>query len=196
MLKIGLTGGIGSGKSTIAELFNTLYRIPIIDADIISRQLVEPGQPALTQIQHCFGKTVINQDGALRREKLREIIFSDQTKKEQLEKILHPLIYAEMQSIFEQQTSPYSLFCIPLLMETKMNAFVDRVLVIDCSIEVQVERVMHRDKMTEERVMSIITSQVSRQDRLNHADDIIDNTEKTNRLAEQVKTLHNQYLNI
>ena len=194
MLKIGLTGGIGSGKSTIAELFNTIYRIPIIDADIISRQLVEPGQPALSLIQQSFGKSVINQDGGLSRDKLREIIFSDQTKKKQLEEILHPLIYEEMQSIFDRQTSPYTILCIPLLMETRMCTFVDRVLVVDCSVEIQIERVMQRDELSKKRVMSIISSQVSREYRLAHADDVIDNTEATNQLAEQVKTLHNQYL--
>lgn len=194
MLKVGLTGGIGSGKSTIAELFNSLYRIPIIDADIISRQLVEPGQPALSLIQKSFGKPVINQDGALNRDKLRDIIFSDQTKKKQLEEILHPLIYEEMQTIFDKQTSPYTILCIPLLMETKMCSFVDRILVVDCSVEVQIERVIQRDELSKEKTLSIISSQVSRQYRLAHADDVIDNTEATNQLAEKVKTLHNQYL--
>ncbi|MCK5829842.1 MAG: dephospho-CoA kinase [Methylococcales bacterium] len=194
MLKIGLTGGIGSGKSTIAELFNTLFRIPIIDADIISRQLVEPGQPALALIQKYFGKSVINPEGALDRNRLKEIIFSDQTKKKQLEGILHPLIYEEMQSIVDRQTSPYSILCIPLLMETKMCAFVDRILVVDCSAEVQIERVMRRDNLSKKRMMSILSSQVSSQHRLAHANDVIDNTKTTNQLAEQVKTLHNQYL--
>jgi dephospho-CoA kinase len=196
VLKIGLTGGIGSGKSTIADLFKTLFNIPIIDADIIARQLVEPGQKALFLIQNKFGQSVINQNGALDRDKLREIIFTDPAKKQQLEEILHPLIYSEMQSIFDKQNSSYSILCIPLLMETKHCSFVDRVLVVDCSVEVQIERVMRRDKQSKNLIMSIISSQVSRQYRLTHTNDVIENTKSTNQLAEQVKKLHNQYLNL
>ncbi|MEE9338992.1 MAG: dephospho-CoA kinase [Methylococcaceae bacterium] len=196
MLKIGLTGGIGSGKSTIADLFKTLFNIPIIDADIIARQLVEPGQKALFLIQNKFGQSVINQNGALDRDKLREIIFTDPAKKKQLEEILHPLIYSEMQSIFDKQNSSYSILCIPLLMETKHCSFVDRVLVVDCSVEVQIERVMRRDKQSKNMIMSIVSSQVSRQYRLSHTNDVIENTKSTNQLAEQVKKLHNQYLNL
>ncbi len=196
MLKIGLTGGIGSGKSTIADLFKDLYNIPIIDADIISRQLVEPGQLALYQIQQEFGQSIVNQNGALNRDKLREIIFTDQVKKKSLEEILHPLIYDEMQFIFDKQNSPYSILCIPLLMETKLCNFVDRILVVDCPVEVQIERVMKRDKQSKNRVMSIISSQVSRQYRLSHTNDVIENTNSTNQLAEQVKKLHNQYLDL
>ena len=196
MLKIGLTGGIGSGKSTIADLFKTLFNIPIIDADIIARQLVEPGQKALSLIQHKFGQSVINQDGALDRNKLREIIFKDSVKKQYLEDILHPLIYTEMQSIFDKQHSSYSILCIPLLMETKHCGFVDRILVVDCSVEVQIERVMRRDKQSKNQIMSIISSQVSRQYRLTHTNDVIQNIKSTNQLAEQVKKLHNQYLNL
>ena len=194
MLKIGLTGGIGSGKSTIANLFNSLYSIPVIDADIIAHQLVEPGQPALTLIQQTFGKAILNKDGSLNRDKLRDCIFSNADKKKQLEDILHPLIYNQMQSKFEKQTTAYSILCIPLLMETKMASFVDRVLVIDCPVEIQVERVKRRDQLSNQRISSIIDSQVSREYRISHADDIIDNSNSSTELAEQVKKLHNQYL--
>lgn len=194
MLKIGLTGGIGSGKSTIANLFNDLYNIPIIDADIIAHQLVEPKQPALISIQKTFGASVINQDGSLNRNTLREIIFADNDKKKQLEDILHPLIFEQMQSELNQQTSAYSILCIPLLMETNKTSFVDRTLVIDCPVETQIERVTSRDQLSTEQIMSIISSQVSREYRLSHANDIIDNSNSTSELAEQVKKLHNQYI--
>jgi dephospho-CoA kinase len=194
VLKIGLTGGIGSGKSTIAKLFNNRHNIPVIDADIIARQLVEPEQPALYLIQQTFGKTILNNDGTLNRDKLRDCIFSNFDKKKQLEDILHPLIYNQMQSEFEKQTSTYSILCIPLLMETRMTSFVDRVLIIDCSVEIQIERVIRRDQLSKQRISSIIDSQVSREYRISHADDIIDNSNSSTELAEQVKKLHNQYL--
>ena len=196
MLKIGLTGGIGSGKSTVAKLFNTHYNIPVIDADIIARQLVEPGQPALLLIQQTFGKAIINKGGTLNRNKLRDTIFSDANKKEQLEAILHPLIYEKMQSQFDKQTSPYSILCIPLLMETGMTNFVDRILVIDCSVNTQIKRVTQRDQLSTDRILSIINSQVSRKYRLSLADDIIDNSNSDTQLAEQVKKLHNLYINL
>ena len=196
MLKIGLTGGIGSGKSTVAKLFNTHYNIPVIDADIIARQLVEPGQPALLLIQQTFGKAIINKGGTLNRNKLRDTIFSDANKKQQLEAILHPLIYEKMQSQFDKQTSPYSILCIPLLMETGMTNFVDRILVIDCSVNTQIKRVTQRDQLSTDRILSIINSQVSRKYRLSLADDIIDNSNSNTQLAEQVKNLHNQYINL
>lgn len=194
MLKICLTGGIGCGKSTIANLFNTHYKIPVIDADIIARQLVEPGQPALGILQQTFGKSIISSNNSLNRDKLRKIIFSDADKKKQLEDILHPLIYREMQSKFDNQTSPYSILCIPLLLETGMTAFVNRTLIVDCSVETQIERVSQRDPLSRDCILSIISSQVSREYRLSHANDIIDNSNSTSKLAEQVKKLHNQYI--
>ncbi len=194
MLKIGLTGGIGCGKSTIARMFSQCYNIPIIDADIISRQLVEAGQPALIKIKQIFGHSIINNDNSLNRHELREIIFSDADKKKQLEKVLHPLIYQAMQAEFEKQTADYSILCIPLLMETKMTAFVDRVLLVDCPVETQIERVKNRDQLSTENILSIINTQVSRKQRILLADDIIDNSNSSSQLAEQVKKLHNQYL--
>ncbi|MCK5888494.1 MAG: dephospho-CoA kinase [Methylococcales bacterium] len=196
MLKIGLTGGIGCGKSTVSAFFNTHYSIPIIDADLISRQLVALYQPALQQIQQYFGKSVIAQDGSLNRAALKQLIFLDPSKKKALEEILHPLIYQEMQSQLDKKTSPYAILCIPLLMETKMSSFVDRILVVDCAIEDQVLRVGQRDQLSDKIIKSIISSQVSRQYRLAHANDIIDNTKSNNQLAEQIKKLHNQYLDL
>lgn len=193
MLKIGLTGGIGSGKSTITTLFSQ-FNIPIIDADIIAHQLVEPGKPALSLLQQAFGDDIINQDNSLNRTHLREIIYSDKDKKVQLESILHPLIFQKMQSECDQQNSPYTILSIPLLIETKMTSFVDRILVVDCTKEIQIERVKQRDQLSTKRILSIISSQVSRETRLSFADDVIDNSHSTSQLVDQVKNLHHQYL--
>lgn len=195
MLKIALTGGIGSGKSTISRLFSE-HNIPIIDADIIAHQLVEPGQPALSLLEKAFGKSIITQDKALNRQQLREIIYSDPIKKKHLESILHPLIFQQMQSEFDQQSTPYSILCIPLLIETKMTSFVNRIIVVDCPIETQITRVKQRDQLSTERILSIISSQASRQSRLSYADDIIDNSNTAIPLAEQVKKLHLHYLSM
>jgi dephospho-CoA kinase len=194
MLKIGLTGGIGSGKSTIADLFHHLFSIPVIDADIIARQLAEPGQPAYTLILQTFGQDISNADHSLNRDALRQLIYSSPGKKKQLETILHPLVYQQMQSEFNQQKSPYSILCIPLLLETKMTAFVDRILVVDCPVQIQIDRVLQRDSLPKDQVISIISTQASREQRLSYASDIIDNSNSSNLLAEQVKKLHNQYL--
>ena len=195
MLKIGLTGGIGCGKTTVAKLFEQL-KIPVIDADEIARQLVAIGQPALMRIQEVFGSDVFKPDGSLNREQLRELIFSDPEKKQRLESILHPLVYQSMQAMLEQLISPYCIICIPLLFETNMTRFVDRILVVDCPVETQIERVRKRDNMTMERIQSIIDSQVSRTFRKAQANDLIDNSETDDRLAEEVKTLHNLYLSL
>ncbi len=193
MLKIGLTGGIGCGKSTVSDLFSRL-NIPVIDADLIAHQIVEPGEAALQLLVQHFGDKILAPDGHLNRTQLREIVFTDSSKRKQLEAILHPLIYQKMQNEYEQQHSPYCIFSIPLLIETKMTEFVDRILVIDCPLETQITRVKQRDNLSRERILTIINSQVSRQTRLDYANDIIDNSKSAKQLAEQVKKLHNQYL--
>ena len=195
MLKIGLTGGIGCGKSTVAEIFGQ-FRTPVIDADEIAHRLVAVGQPALAQIQQKFGADALNPDGSLNRGLLRELIFSDDKQKQKLEAILHPLVYQSIQTEVAQLDAPYCIICIPLLFETNMAHLVDRVLVVDCSIETQIERLQKRDNMTVERIRSIIDSQVSRDFRKAHANDLIDNSETNDRLAEAVKKLHNFYLSI
>ncbi|MEY3807501.1 MAG: hypothetical protein RI893_477 [Pseudomonadota bacterium] len=195
MLKVGLTGGIGCGKSTVAEIFSGL-NIPVLDADAIAHSLVEKGQPALSQIQQIFGVTILNSDGSLNRNALRDLVFSDSLQKQQLESILHPLIYASLQVKLGQLSAPYCIISIPLLFETNMTDLIDRVLVIDCSVETQIERVQSRDKLTTERIHSIINSQVSRAYRKSKADDLINNSSTGYRLAEQVKKLHNLYLSL
>ena len=195
MLKIGLTGGIGCGKSTVAEIFGQ-FGTPVIDADEIAHRLVAVGQPALAQIQQKFGADALNPDGSLNRGLLRELIFSDGKQKQKLESILHPLVYQSIQAEVKQLDAAYCIICIPLLFETNMAHLVDRVLVVDCSIETQIERLQKRDNMTVERIQSIIDSQVSRDFRKAHANDLIDNSETNDRLAEAVKKLHNFYLSL
>ena len=195
MLKIGVTGGIGSGKSTVSQLFKELG-VPVIDADIIAHQIVQPGQPSLIQLAKTFGSQFINPDGTLNRIKLRELVFSDPAQKKRLEKLLHPLIYARIAEEIEQLVSPYCIVSIPLLLETNMTASVDRVLVIDCCVETQIERVKNRDCLPIEEIRKIVASQVSRNERLARADDVIDNSNQAAQLAEQVKKLHNLYLKL
>ncbi|MDP3589007.1 MAG: dephospho-CoA kinase [Methylobacter sp.] len=195
MLKVGLTGGIGCGKSTVAKIFADL-NVPVLDADDIAHRLVEKGQPALTQIQQAFGPAILNPDGSLNRKNLRDRVFSDLKQKQKLESILHPLIYKALQAELEQLITAYCIISIPLLFETDMTHFVDRILVIDCPVETQIERVKVRDSLTIERIQSIIDSQVSRAFRKAQADDLIDNSDTDYRLAEQVKKLHNLYLSI
>jgi dephospho-CoA kinase len=195
VLKVGLTGGIGCGKSTVAGIFTDL-NVPVLDADEIAHQLVEKGQPALAQIQQAFDQGIINPDGSLDRKSLRDRVFSDPKQKQKLESILHPLIYQTLQTKLEQLAAPYCIISIPLLFETNMADFVDRILVVDCSVETQIERVKARDNLSTERIQSIIDSQVSRTFRKAKADDLIDNSVTDYRLAEQVKKLHNLYLSI
>jgi dephospho-CoA kinase len=195
MLKIGLTGGIGCGKTTVAKIFEQL-KMPVIDADEIAHQLVAIGQPALAQIQQEFGTAVSNPDGSLNRKKLRELIFSNPKQKQKLESILHPLVYQSIQAELKQLNTPYCIISIPLLFETNIAHFVDRILVVDCPVETQIERVRKRDNMTMERIQSIIDSQVSRAFRKAQANDLIDNSETDDRLAEEVKKLHNLYLSL
>ena len=195
MLKIGLTGGIGCGKTSATNYFAKLG-IPIIDADKISHTLVEPGMPALIQIRQTFGEETINDNGSLNRKVLRDIIFSDLVKKKKLESILHPRVYAEMQRRVDRLHNIYVILSIPLLLETKMQNFVDRILIIDCSVKVQFERVKARDQLSNERIQSILDSQVSREQRLLSGDDIIDNSGSITALEESLKKLHNLYISL
>ncbi|MEY4211184.1 MAG: dephospho-CoA kinase [Pseudomonadota bacterium] len=192
MLKIGLTGGIGSGKSTVCRLFGELG-VPIIDADIIARQLVESDSPVLKKLVAQFGKQILNPDRSLNRAYLRDLVFSDKIKKAQLDQLMHPLIYDEIEKQLKGLNSPYCIIAIPLLLETQQMQRVDRIVVVDCNADTQLLRVVSRDQVKPEQVLSIIASQMSRQQRLSFADDVIDNTCSPAHLAEQVKRLHNSY---
>lgn len=193
MLKVGLTGGIGSGKSTVSNFFAQLG-VPIVDADVIARQLVEPGQAALRQLCSAFGGEILNQDGSLNRPRLRQLAFSNATKKQRLDAIMHPLIFDEIQTQVSNVDSVYCILAIPLLLESAKKYAVDRVLVVDCSERTQLQRVLERDKVGEEQALAIIGTQADRHDRLTAADDIIYNDDSVAHLAEQVKNLHNSYL--
>lgn len=193
MLKIGLTGGIGSGKTTVAKLFAGL-NIPVIDTDVIARELVEPGSRALAQIRQVFGVSMIAADGSLDRSAMRQLVFSDAEQKRKLEAILHPMIRKCVQDRVSLLEAPYCIIGIPLLFESGMTDLVDRVLVIDCPVETQIERVKERDGLDETLIRAIIASQVTRELRKSRADELIDNSATDSMLAEQVKKLHNLYL--
>lgn len=193
MLKIGLTGGIGSGKSSVCSLFAE-YGVPIVDADVIARQLVEPGQPALETIVDTLGRWLLNADGSLNRVELRGRVFGDRQLKQQLEAILHPLIYARIAAVLAELDAIYAIVAIPLLVETGKMEIVDRVLLVDCPRDIQIQRVVARDKINQSQAAAIIAAQADRQQRLNYADDVIDNSGAPGLLAEQVKSLHNSYL--
>lgn len=195
MLKIGLTGGIGCGKSTVAGLFTQL-NVPVIDADDIAHQLVAVGQPALELIQQAFGVDSLCADGSLNRNTIRELVFNDPRQKQKLEAIIHPLVYQTIEAQLALLNTPYCILSIPLLFETNKADFVHRVLVVDCPVETQIERVVARDHLTVERVQSIIDSQVSRAFRTAGAHDIIDNTKTDTELAKHVEKLHNLYLSL
>lgn len=172
---IGLTGGIGSGKTTIANFFAELG-IDIIDADIAARKVVEPKSSALVQISQRFGLQFIKADGTLNRPLLRSRIFSNDIDKIWLNNLLHPLIRQTMLNEIEQSQSPYCLLVAPLLIENNLQSLVERILVIDICEEEQVKRAVLRDPSSKEEIMRIISSQIPRKERLKHADDIIDNT--------------------
>ncbi len=193
MYKVGLTGGIGSGKSTVSDLFKQLT-IPIIDADDIAHKLVMPSQKALYRIRQCFGQNYINNDGSLNRAKLREIIFINAEKKLLLESIMHPLVYAEIDLQLNQLSGSYCIISIPLLIETKMQSIIDHILVIDCPMDLQINRVKLRNGLNDSQITAMINSQVSRAERLAHADSVIDNTRDIAFLKQQVKHLHQQFI--
>lgn len=190
---VALTGGIGSGKTTVANAFSRCG-VNVVDADVIARQVVEPGTPALAAIGERFGDTVINADGTLNRRMLRERIFSSPADKAWLNAQLHPLIHQETQRQIVQATSPYVLWVVPLLVENKLHTKADRVLVVDVSPEIQLSRTMQRDGVTREHAEQILASQATREARLAVADDVIDNNGAPDAVASDVARLHAAYL--
>ncbi len=195
MLVIGLTGGIGSGKSAAADIF-AQHNVPIIDADIIARDLVQPGQTALQEITTLFGEHLLQADGQLDRARLRQEIFSDKLKKAQLEGILHPLIRQTMLASLAALDSHYAILVIPLLVENGQWDIIDRVLVVDVDEATQLQRVVARDQVTLAQAEAIIHSQVPRNERIAAADDIIDNSRDIAHLTAQVEKLHAKYKDI
>jgi dephospho-CoA kinase len=191
-LRIGLTGGIASGKSTVADLFAE-RGIPVLDTDRIAREVVEPGQPALAAVVKAFGSGILGPDGRLDRPALRARVFSDPAARSKLEAILHPAIRAELGRQSARAGGPYQVLVIPLLVEGGRIDSVDRVLVVDCPVEAQLHRLQARDGETAESARKIIDSQAAREVRLAAADDVIVNAGETDELAAQVAALDAQY---
>jgi len=193
---VGLTGGIGSGKTTVANYFASLG-IELIDADIVARQVVEPKSVALKQISAHFGDDFLLADGNLDRAKLRTKIFADPQEKDWLNQLLHPIIRTELLKQLQLAKSPYCILVAPLLIENSLTQYVDKTLVIDIPVELQIARTMERDNNNKEQVQNIINNQISRSERLKAADDVIDNSStELVKIEQQVQKLHQQYLNL
>jgi dephospho-CoA kinase len=192
---LGLTGGIGSGKSAAAQCFVDLG-IHLVDADNAARWVVEPGRPALAQIVEHFGADVLQADGTLNRAALRELIFKDPQQRVWLEGLLHPLIREEIRQYLARAESPYAILVSPLLLETSQHQMVQRVLVIDVPEAVQIERTVLRDKTNEAQVRAILKAQASREERLSRADDVIVNDRDPAWLKSEVERLHHFYLTL
>jgi|TARA_B100000809_G_scaffold105604_1_gene104105 dephospho-CoA kinase len=190
---IGLTGGIGSGKTATSDAFKSLG-IDIIDADMSSRRVVERGQPALEDIQDHFGSDILDSENNLDRAKLREIIFKDPKERVWLEELLHPKIAQHIKDQLESSKSPYCVLVSPLLLETEQKSFCSSVLVVDVPEESQISRTSKRDGVSEEQVKSIIATQINREQRLKQADEIIINDGSIEELKEKILVLHTKYL--
>ncbi|WP_223858272.1 dephospho-CoA kinase [Salinimonas profundi] len=193
---VGLTGGIGSGKSAATDAFAELG-VPVIDADVVARHVVEPGTSAFQKITEHFGNQVITADGTLDRAALREKVFTDPAEKTWLNNLLHPAIRQQMRRDTEAVDYPYCILSVPLLIENNLTTMTDRVLVVDCPESLQISRACARDKQSNEATIKrIMQAQASRETRLAAADDIIDNSGTLASLKEQVNTLHARYLTI
>ena len=194
-LRIGLTGGIASGKSTVAQEFTELG-VPVIDADAAARTVVAPDTPGLAQVIERFGPGVLAENGDLDRRALRDLIFSDPSSRRDLERILHPLIRADMEKSANQAIGPYVVMAIPLLIEGGPSDRVDRILVVDVDEAVQLRRVMERDGCTSKQAQAILASQAARSARLAAADDVLLNAGTVTDLRQAVDRLHERYLQL
>ena len=194
MYVVAITGGIGSGKTTVANQFAALG-IEVVDADLIAREVVAPGTPALAAITSHFGPEILTEQGLLDRRVLRERIFSDQAAKSWLNALLHPIIRSEMLRQCAAVSSPYCLLVVPLLVENRLTELADRVLVIDVDEATQIERTCHRDGVSQEQAQAILASQASRSERLAMADDVLDNQSGTTEtIRARILALHETYL--
>jgi dephospho-CoA kinase len=192
-LVIGVTGGIGSGKTTVADLFASLG-VPVIDADELAREAVMPGQAAYDAIVQRFGTGILNSAGELDRRQLRERVFSDPASRTDLEHIVHPRVYAEINKQLERLESPYAIVVVPLLIESGGRQIVDRVLVVDAPEETQIERTNRRDGTAPGTIEKILAAQLDRSSRLSAADDVIKNDSSVQALEEAVSKLHGWYI--
>jgi len=195
--KIGLTGGIASGKTTVCDLFKDLL-VEIIDADVISHELSKKGGAAFEEIVEAFGDQIIEDDGELDRKRLRSIVFNDNSKKKILEKIIHPKVLLNINEKIKASQSNYLIISVPLMIETGMNAMMDRVLLIDCNVETQIERLIERDKASQEEAIKIIESQSSIEAKRELSDDRIVNNKETSieELILRVNELDDFYSNL
>ena len=193
MFRVALTGGIASGKSTVADQFAALG-VPVIDTDVIAREVVEPGQPALSAVVEAFGEEMLAADGRIDRRRMRERVFADPAARRRLESILHPAIRAEMERQSSLAGGAYQLLVIPLLTEGGRRDHVDRVLLVDVPESVQIKRLMRRDEVSEAQARTSLAAQASRSERLAIADDVICNTGYREELFQKVARLHEKYL--
>ena len=193
MLRIGLTGGLASGKSTVAGLF-AAKGVPVIDTDLIARDVVRTGTPAHAAVVNTFGISILDPTGAVDRARLRERVFADPHARRQLESILHPHIRAETEDRLARLIAPYCVVVVPLLIETDFDELVDRILVIDAEEALQIERAMRRSGLARETARAILAAQSDRAARRARADDIIENSGEAAALAPQVDALHQRYL--
>lgn len=194
-LRVGLTGGIASGKSLVANMFAD-KGVPVIDTDIIAREVVQPGTPGLAEVEREFGPEVIGPDGTLDRRRLRELIFADDEKRRKLEAILHPRIRDAAVEQSRHAGGPYQVIAVPLLVGSPMQKLMDRILVVDCSVDTQVQRLQERDAESAARARRMIAAQASREERLAIADDVVANDGSIADTARQVDDLHARYLGL
>jgi dephospho-CoA kinase len=195
MLSVGLTGGIASGKTTVASMFAALGA-GIVDTDLIARELVEPSEPGLAAIVAEFGPSILLEDGALDRAALRRIVFRDAERRRALEAILHPRIRARALERLELLDTPYAIVVVPLLLETGFDELVERILVVDCPEQLQLERLCRRDGVDLHDARAMLEAQIDRQTRLARADDIVDNSGTSASTRAQVEALHARYLQL
>ena len=193
MFKVALTGGIAAGKTAVSDYFQTLG-VPVIDTDIISRQIVEPGQSAFKAIVEQFGSEMLSQDDRLNRKVLREIVFNQPEKRRQLENITHPAIHQAVMTQLKSLQANYVILVIPLLVESGNKYQQDRVLLVDIPESLQIQRVMQRDQISEQQAKQILQAQSTRQQRLDIADDIVLNSADISSLQQQIAELHRKYL--
>jgi len=194
-LRVALTGGIASGKTTVANLF-AVRGVPVIDTDVIAREVVEPGTPALAEVVAAFGPAILGPDGRMDRRRMRERIFADRDAQRRLEAILHPAIRAEMERQSQVAGGAYQLLVIPLFTEGGRRDHVDRLLLVDVPEELQVQRLMLRDGVTREQALASLNAQATRAQRLAMADDVIRNTGHVADLEAQVAALHERYVTL
>jgi dephospho-CoA kinase len=192
-LVVGITGGIGSGKSAVTQLFEQ-RGITVVDADLVARLVVEPGKPALAAIADHFGNRILQGDGTLDRAALRSRVFSDETERHWLERLTHPLIGTEILDQVNRSRSPYTILSSPLLLDTSQKALVDCVVVVDAPEELQLQRTVQRDSNDEAQVRRIMAAQMGREARLERADIVIDNSRSLEELGSQVEELHKEFL--